>query len=430
MLDDIKQKLTFIEKQPRQLPTSYQAFAENADSIRVPKFFKLDRSIAFKYVPAANIGTQVEFSISPEHTLRPIQVDAVKSISERLVTVTGKARGAILCIPCGFGKTRCAIFIMRAIGVATLVLFATKQLGVQFQRALHSLSPDVTSDWLPKPNKALPEVDVLFGTLQAMHSRNYGAAYLNRIGLLVVDEAHHLAAPTFAQAMCRLGSARVLGLTATPERSDGKSRLVEYIAGKISFRKDREPVPDLRVFQLNYEVPAGFGRARYGNLSERMQLIVRLCAIEARNLSISSAIQELSGPDRPSMGILVLGKLIDHLRMLCETASSGGIDCAMFTGSETQAERDRALASRVLFATYDIAKEGLDIPRMDTLVLVTPAESLVQCVGRILRGCPGKQSPVVVDVFDNCCAFQGEVFSRERKFRSMGAHLSKYEKKI
>ena len=70
-----------------------------------------------------------------------------------------------------------------------------------------------------------------------------------------------------------------------------------------------------------------------------------------------------------------------------------------------------------------MAKEGLDIPRLDTLVLGSPAENTIQCMGRILRELPGKKNPIVVDVFDDCVAFRGEIWSRVRQYGETGARI-------
>ena len=440
-LAQIRAELTFVPplvKTKKTITPSppYHGFAENTDMLRVPKFYKLPVSInaaprTVDFRPALSVGRPARFSIdrlddnAAAEPLRPLQKEAVEIITGRLERATEKVpRGSLLCIPCGYGKTRCAIFVIQRIAVVTLVLTANKQLIVQFQRALCALSSDVVTASLPKPDKPLPDAHVIFGTLQSIHSRRYSAAYLAPVGLVVVDEAHHIAAPTFAQAMCRLPAARVLALTATPERSDGRENLIYYLAGSTAFRYVRPRVPGLCVRFLRY---AGSGdlSTHYQSLCERMQFLVRLCRSERRNAVLAAAAVEFfrrSGITARG-GILILSKLVEHLHELARLCVDlcPDLDYGFFTGAESLEVRDVSAGRRVIFATYDMAKEGLDIPRLDTLVLASPAESLTQCVGRILRDVPNKLAPLVVDVNDDCAAFRHEVTSRRRKFESMGA---------
>jgi superfamily II DNA or RNA helicase len=443
-LNRIRTELTFCHPQStsKKFPVNtppYHGFAENEQYLRVPKFYKQPASVCapsprpFDFHPRLSPGRPAAFSIdflgdSPGEPLRPLQKEAVEIISARLSRATPQSpRGALLCIPCGFGKTRCAIFVLQRIGTVTLVLTANKQLGVQFRRAIHSLSSDVVTAMLPKPDRPLPEAHVIFGTLQSVYSRAYPACYLAPIGMLVVDEAHHIAAPTFAQAMCKLPMARVLALTATPERQDGRENLIYYLAGNTAFRHIRPRVAGLCVRFLRYAGSGGLA-THYQSLSERMQFLVRLCGWERRNAVLAAAIVEFfrrSGATARG-GIIVLSKLVEHLHGLARLCvdQCPELDHGFFTGAESLETRDVSAGRRVIFATYDMAKEGLDIPRLDTLVLASPAESLTQCVGRILRDFPDKNSPVVVDMNDDCVAFRHEVASRRRKFESMGATIT------
>lgn len=438
-IEAVKKALTFKEPKFRGKESTkppYFAYAESESILQIPKFYPLGIKIYPKnnigFLPRLTLGRPASFSFpdSEKDMLRDLQKEAIEKIVMRLSKATIlKPRGGVLQLPCGYGKTRCASFIMQRLGVVTLVLVSNKQLAVQFERALHEISVDVTTATLPKPSKPLPDVTVIFGTLQSIYSRRYSAEYLAPIGLVVIDEAHHIAAPTFAQAMCTLPVARVLALTATPERSDGKEKLIYYLAGDTAYKALRPKNEKLSIhvefieFNNNREYSRIFNK-QYESLCERMQLVVRLSQIESRNNLIVNALVFFSNQDR---NILVLAKLVAHLHELARIFSEkkNTDTFGFFTGEEPQPVRDASAKCKVIFATFDMAKEGLDIPRLDTLFLASPAESLTQCVGRILRDFPGKQDPVVFDVHDNCVAFRGECANRLRKFTAMGARLIK-----
>ena len=72
----------------------------------------------------------------------------------------------------------------------------------------------------------------------------------------------------------------------------------------------------------------------------------------------------------------------------------------MFIGGKTSAERDAAAACDVVFATHQIIKEGIDVPRLDTLMMVTSVSDPEQVIGRICRSLEGKKKPLVLDYVD------------------------------
>ncbi len=105
--------------------------------------------------------------------------------------------------------------------------------------------------------------------------------------------------------------------------------------------------------------------------------------------------------------ILVLTSQVAHLHALRELAGAGEV----FTGSTPRKRRESLLNSfkhgdlQVLYATYSLASEGLDVPSMTHIVLASPIKNrsrLTQVVGRVARSHPGKTKGIVVDFYDVC----------------------------
>jgi len=78
----------------------------------------------------------------------------------------------------------------------------------------------------------------------------------------------------------------------------------------------------------------------------------------------------------------------------------------MYIG-ETSREKRKVVETscRIILSTYHMAKEGLDIKRLDTLVFATPKSDIEQAIGRIQRPSTEKNTPFVIDLVDNCPAF-------------------------
>lgn len=99
------------------------------------------------------------------------------------------------------------------------------------------------------------------------------------------------------------------------------------------------------------------------------------------------------------------------------------------TSKKLKAEREQAIEDmrtgdkRYLFATYSLAKEGLDIPRLDRLFLVTPQKDyavIVQSVGRVARVFEGKEQPIVYDYVDYIRSLQKSFKKRCTHYRKCG----------
>lgn len=436
-IDGIKKNLMYRDPFDKNKKI-FVAFKETPSAILVPKFFNNHGySIAHSYNMPLSTGQLFHTDIKID--LRPLQIEALNAIIARLAGASVDcARGALLCMPCGYGKTRVAIAVAQSIGVKTLVLVATKFLAKQFESAIRKIFPtdDFKTGWLKKEKSEIPPVQIVFSTLQAIHKRKYQPEYLKDFGLVIVDEAHHVAADTYFSALCSLPMARFLGLTATPVRSDGRSSLVIHTCGPIAYECHAPLYSTLIVNCISYmqsetTLPPIL-RNPYKNITQRMQALVTLSNLGNRNRELVTHIVRLAtSKTRNSTGILVLGKLHSHLEKLADATRLGLVSrennskIGFFTGRETTSGREYSSTEcKIIFATYDMAKEGLDIPRLDTLVLSSPAESLIQCLGRIMRDFPGKSFPLVIEANDiNIVALKNEFLNRIRKLKKIGAKV-------
>ena len=134
---------------------------------------------------------------------------------------------------------------------------------------------------------------------------------------------------------------------------------------------------------------------------------------------------------------LILSERVDHLKYLYSQlppdlrAQAAVIDGKM-TSKRLKAEREQAIEDmrtgdkRYLFATYSLAKEGLDIPRLDRLYLVTPQKDyavIVQSVGRVARVFDGKEQPMVYDYVDYIRSLQKSYKKRCTSYRKCGCEI-------
>jgi superfamily II DNA or RNA helicase len=141
---------------------------------------------------------------------------------------------------------------------------------------------------------------------------------------------------------------------------------------------------------------------------------------EARNFLVG---QVLTRKILPDDCCLVLGDSLEQLEQFKEYLVDCGREAAFICGTTPKREREKIMADmragkyQYLFATYALAKLGLDIPRLNKLVLITPHKdktTIQQAVGRIMRPFEGKTQPVVYDIYDSKVK-QLVYWARERK---------------
>ena len=199
----------------------------------------------------------------------------------------------------------------------------------------------------------------------------------------------------------------ILGLTATPFRKDGLTKILWWFMKRISFTVEREMNENIKIEIIKYDT-------EIDSDLPFTQIINKLTELEDRSQIIIDKVNELKKQGRK---IIVLSDRREHCKYLNEAIENSGL----YLGGMKQEELDfNEKNCNVLLATYSLAAEGLDIPTLDTLVLATPKTDVIQAVGRILRETPGKvNDPYVLDIVDSCC---------ERQFLKRKLFYKKYFK--
>ena len=254
--------------------------------------------------------------------------------------------------------------------------------------------------------------DHLFAMIQTLSSRQLvgklGPGYW---AMVVVDEAHHVPAPTFDAFVREIRPARLLGLTATPERADGRSLNMYFDA-----RPDGSPACSLRLWDaLEQQLLCPFEyfatsddvdlrNVEWGRAGEMQQLGRIIGASEIRARSVLRAIEHYVD-DLGAMKAIAFCVSVEHARFMASAFQKGGLSAFALTGHDDQDTRDQAIrrletGEVKIVCTVNLFNEGVDIPAVNTLILLRPTQSPVvfqQQIGRGLRLHPGKPSCLVLD---------------------------------
>lgn len=327
-----------------------------------------------------------------------------------------KAYYGILQSPAGSGKTQVGIALAAALGRKTLWLTHTRDLLSQSKnRAEQYMSPSLTgtiTEGRVQIGKA-----ITFATVQTMCNLDLGR-YRDVWDCIIVDECHRVAGtPTsvtqFSKVLNSLAARHKYGLSATVHRADGMIAATYALLGQIAYQ-----VPDAAVAEKVMTVnvlprPTHQGLSREFLDTDGTIIYAKLVNFLAdrydRNELIAADLVENRNHNN-----LILSDRLSHLEYLMKHLPNDLRDQAVMvdgkmTSKKAKAMREQAIEDmrqgrkRYLFATYSLAKEGLDIPRLDRLYLATPQKDyavITQSIGRIARTFEGKAEPVVYDYVD------------------------------
>ena len=256
-------------------------------------------------------------------------------------------------------------------------------------------------------------IDHLFLSIQTLNSQDFTAKTApDFYDYIVVDEFHHAAAPTYQKLLTYYQPQILLGLTATPERMDGKSVLPYFsnrIAAEIRLPEavDRKLLCPFQYFGVTDTVDLNTLKWSAGGYdkNELSSLYTLSGAVANRraDLVVSSLLKYVTDIDEVKG--LVFCVSIEHAEFMCRYFNSHGIPSIFLTGKSSDEERTaakgRLISGEVRFIfVVDIYNEGVDIPEVNTVLFLRPTESLtifLQQLGRGLRLAEGKECLTVLD---------------------------------
>lgn len=345
-----------------------------------------------------------------------------------------RVKNGILVSPCGSGKTQMGLEAVARIGGKTLWLTHTTDLLTQsMNRAKQCFGLPASEYGTITAGKVNVGNTLTFATVQTASNIDL-SQYRDEWDCIVVDECHKaVGSPThmmmFYKVLSALSARYRIGLTATPYRADGLERCMFALLGDVIHEVPQNAVAGntvpvrVKFVSTNYtpdidNITDGDGTLNYA------KLISDITENAKRNEVIIQQIFEASR----NGAVLVLSDRINHLEDL-ETEitmySPYNIKCARLGIASTKAEKERRAriltdlnngALNVVFATYKLAKEGLDVPNLRTVVLSCPVKdktTVIQSAGRVARKADGKEYGTVVDFSDDF----GMLYGYEKKRR-------------
>lgn len=229
----------------------------------------------------------------------------------------------------------------------------------------------------------------------------------------VAHNCHHISAETFSQAMRGLCCPYSLGLSATPTRKDGLTKIMHWFLGPQAYVAQRKNMHNVIVEIVKYTCPRYRQpppMTRFGTVNHAAMLS-DMADDTARTALILRHIKKLR--EDPERIVLVLSHRRDHCTEIAKHIPGA---VAFLGGAKKSTAHTTA---PVVCATYSLASEGYDDPRLNALVLATPCSDVTQAAGRILRGTP-TVDPIIVDVMDDFSVAYAQAAKRKGYYAKAG----------
>lgn len=339
-------------------------------------------------------------------SLRPYQHESVASALHELYTV-GR-RSTLLVKATGTGKTVTFAEIARihvSRGERVLILVNRDELVRQAKKKCEDIGlwPDVEKAKL----RASVTAKVVLASVQTFRSARLQRWARDHFKLIIVDEAHHAAATSYQTILSHFESAKVLGVTATPKRADGKALgdTFESVAYTYDIRRAIDekylvPIVARRIIVESVDLRTIDTRA--GDFAQD-QLAEAMADERALRGVVVPALEQAR--DRLTIVFCVnvkhaheLAKVFNAYRPGCARAVSGDTD----DREREQLLADHAAGRFQFLCNCDLLVEGYDAPPVSCVIMARPTKSwarFVQCAGRGLRPSPdtGKRDCLILD---------------------------------
>lgn len=334
---------------------------------------------------------------------RPAQQLALDALNE---TVEAGYEKALVVLATGLGKTDLAAFFAQTY---PRVLFVAhrEELLLQAQQSFKHVFPNRTSGIYNGQQKE-NDADFVFASIQTLAMRHHLQRFEpTAFDLIVVDEFHHAAAPTYEKVLDHFKPKFLLGLTATPDRLDNKD------VYSLCDGNEAISIHFLDAIRQNWLSPfvyygvldeTDYGELRWRNNWYDEEELLRLQLRDSYAEAVLAAWKEHK--QSRTIGFCSSVRQAVFLSEHFQEAGYRSLALHGNTDRETRTAARSMLESGQLdiIFTVDLFNEGVDIPSVDTLLFARPTESLTvftQQIGRGLRLAAGKDHCVIIDLIGN-----------------------------
>jgi superfamily II DNA or RNA helicase len=402
--EELKKKLKvspFIPGAPVQ--TSYNVYKLTNKSMYIPRYYNQEGELILNDI------TKADLSINSDP--REYQKPVINEIHKEIIN----NGSCIACLYTGWGKTFASLYISTLLNVKTLVIVNKESLLEQWSEQIVKFlgfKPGIIQG-----NKIDTSQDICIGMIQSISMKDYPSDLFNCFSFTIFDETHHYCSKVFSNAFYKIGSYYNLGLSATLKRSDKLDYVLEWFLFKPAVNVQLLIIePEIHIHNF-YDHPENTIKYLPNGKVNSPASITSITEINHRTDYIIKLLKECYNCNRKILVLTDRKAHCDLMYNILKTEYSVGI----YYGGMKQENLKQSNECRIILATYQMASEGYDNPKLDTLILASPKGNVEQAVGRILRQ-ENENPALVIDINDCISVFNNwnrkrQSFYKSKKFK-------------
>lgn len=424
-INEIKEELTVkpaVSTDFGAVSNPFPIYLESKKKLYLPKFYGIEKfgnPEVNKVPPGDTIDVKFKFDIRPNQEL-PVK---------RCMESYQKVGGGILSLSCGQGKTIIGLYLISQLKKKTLVIVHKEFLLNQWVERIEQALPDAKVGRIQQNIYDVEGKDIVIGMLQTISMKDFSLIDFDCFGHVIIDEAHRIPSQVFSRALQKINCNYMLGLSATPNRKDGLTKVLKWYIGDIVYSnkvsnannvlvnryivKSQNPVYNEELYDFRGKV-------------KMATMINNITQYFYRTKIIIKVIKEIL--EQENRKILLLSDRKNHLNDIYKFVTANNI-CTVgyYVGGMKKEKLKESEYKDLILGTFAMANEGLDIEALNTLILASPKSDIVQSCGRILRKSHEKVQPIIVDMVDRFSIFENQGNKRLKYYRSKKYDIMDYE---
>ena len=420
LIKNVKKELTmkpFIPGSRSRFAQSFKLYEENEEKLCIPKCYGINK---FGNPNLTDFTKPKSIKLKFNGDLRDYQIAVIKDVIPKIKN----QEGGTISLPPGRGKTVIACKLISELKKKTLVVVHKTFLLNQWKKRIEQFLPNAKVGKIQGKEVDVEGKDIVMGMLQSLSLKDdYADDLFDDFGTIVFDECHHVSAEQFSQILRKITTRQMIGLSGTPFRNDKLEKVFEHYIGKIIYYE--KPQVNQEILVKIYKFDMKHDRYvtvinKYTKEAQLPTMISNLAELVERNEFITNLINECRS--EKSRKVLVLSDRLEHLDFLKERVEKLEIGTtSKYIGGMKQDKLDEAEEADIIFSTYSMSSEALDIATLNTVILSTSRRNVEQSVGRILRKQKGNYivQPLVIDIVDNLKPMINQSYGRKSYYKKI-----------
>lgn len=228
---------------------TFPAYRESSNKFYVPHYYGVEKfgvPKQYKIMEGANID--LEFAGKLRDYQEPVVNKYLQYCSDN------KYGGGLLELPCAWGKTSASLYILSQIKKKTIVIVHKEFLMNQWIERVQQFLPKARIGKIQGPIVDVQDKDIVLCMLQSLISKDYEQSIFDDFGLTIIDEVHHISSQTFSNALFKVVTKFMLGLSATMNRKDGTTSVFKMFLGEVIHKVERTSSDNVEVRAVTYKI--------------------------------------------------------------------------------------------------------------------------------------------------------------------------------